>query len=173
MGIFSQVRFPAGGIVAAYLRIVTKLSNIMYACAGVMLSFMMVLTVADVVLRYLGRPIPGTYELVGLSGAVVIGFAIPYTSLVRGHIFVEFLIDRFEKGRREVVLMINENTHSAALYRLRDLSLQNRDGHGRIGRGDANSPHPLLSGGLRHGGLLLHRMLGHGVGYDAAGRRKI
>ncbi len=90
---------------ATYLRIVTKLSNIMYACAGVMLSFMMVLTVADVVLRYLGRPIPGTYELVGLSGAVVIGFAIPYTSLVRGHIFVEFLIDRFEKGRREVVLM--------------------------------------------------------------------
>jgi len=90
---------------ATYLRIVTKLSTIMYACAGVMLSFMMVLTVADVVLRYLGRPIPGTYELVGLSGAVVIGFAIPYTSLVRGHIFVEFLIDRFEKGRRDVVLM--------------------------------------------------------------------
>jgi len=90
---------------ATYLRIVTKLSTIMYACAGVVLSFMMMLTVADVVLRYLGRPIPGTYELVGLSGAVVIGFAIPYTSLVRGHIFVEFLIDRFEKGRREVVLM--------------------------------------------------------------------
>jgi TRAP-type C4-dicarboxylate transport system permease small subunit len=93
---------------AAYLRIVTKLSNIMYVCAGVMLSFMMALTVADVVLRYLGRPIPGTYELVGLSGAVVIGFAIPYTSLVRGHIFVEFLIDRFEKGRREIVLIFTK-----------------------------------------------------------------
>jgi len=90
---------------ATYMRIVTKLSTIMYACAGVVLSFMMMLTVADVVLRYMGRPIPGTYELVGLSGAVVIGFAIPYTSLVRGHIFVEFLIDRFEKGRREVVLI--------------------------------------------------------------------
>ena len=93
---------------AAYLRIVTKLSNIMYTCAGVVLSFMMALTVADVMLRYLGRPIPGTYELVGLSGAVVIGFAIPYTSLVRGHIFVEFLIDRFEKGRREVVLIFTK-----------------------------------------------------------------
>jgi len=93
---------------ATYLRIVTKLSNIMYACAGIVLSFMMGLTVVDVMLRYLGRPIPGTYELVGLSGAVVIGFAIPYTSLVRGHIFVEFLIDRFERGRRELVLIFTK-----------------------------------------------------------------
>ena len=93
---------------AAYLRIVTKLSNIMYICAGVILSFMMALTVADVILRYLGRPIPGTYELVGLSGAIVVGFAVPYTSLVKGHIFVEFLIDRFETGRRELVLIFTK-----------------------------------------------------------------
>ncbi len=93
---------------ATFLRIISRLSNIMYACSGVVLTFMMVLTVADVILRYLGRPIPGTYELVGLSGAVVVGFAIPYTSLVRGHIFVEFLIDRFEKGRREVILIFTK-----------------------------------------------------------------
>jgi TRAP-type C4-dicarboxylate transport system permease small subunit len=91
-----------------FFKIITKLSNIMYACAGVVLTFMMALTVADVILRYLGKPIPGTYELVGLSGAVVIGFAIPYTSLVRGHIFVEFLIDRFGKERRAVVLIFTK-----------------------------------------------------------------
>jgi TRAP-type C4-dicarboxylate transport system permease small subunit len=91
-----------------FFKIITKLSNIMYACAGVVLTFMMALTVADVILRYLGKPIPGTYELVGLSGAVVIGFAIPYTSLVRGHIFVEFLIDRFGKERRSVVLIFTK-----------------------------------------------------------------
>ncbi len=93
---------------AAYLRILTKLSNIMYACAAVVLSFMMMLTVSDVILRYMGRPIPGTYELVGLSGAIVVGFAIPHTSLVRGHVFVEFLIDRFETGRREVILIFTK-----------------------------------------------------------------
>lgn len=93
---------------ASFFKVVSKLSTAMYACSGLVLSFMMALTVADVILRYLGRPIPGTYELVGLSGAVVIGFAIPYTSLVRGHIFVEFLIDTFEKGRRAVVLIFTK-----------------------------------------------------------------
>lgn len=90
---------------ATYIKLVTKVSDIMYGFAGIMLSFMMGLTVLDVVLRYLGTPIPGTYELVGLTGAVVIGFAIPYTSLVRGHIFVEFLIDRLGKNQRAVVLI--------------------------------------------------------------------
>ncbi len=92
----------------AYLKTVSKLSTVMYAFSAVVLSFMMLLTVSDVILRYLGRPIPGTYELVGLSGAVAIGFAIPYTSLVRGHVFVEFLIDRMEKGRREIVLIFTK-----------------------------------------------------------------
>jgi len=92
----------------AYLKTVSKLSTVMYALSAIVLSFMMLLTVSDVILRYMGRPIPGTYELVGLSGAVAIGFAIPYTSLVRGHVFVEFLIDRMEKGRREVVLIFTK-----------------------------------------------------------------
>jgi len=92
----------------AYLKTVSKLITVMYAFSAVVLSFMMLLTVSDVILRYLGRPIPGTYELVGLSGAIAIGFAIPYTSLVRGHVFVEFLIDRMEKGRREVVLIFTK-----------------------------------------------------------------
>ena len=92
----------------AYLKTVSKLSTVMYAFSAVVLSLMMLLTVSDVILRYMGRPIPGTYELVGLSGAIAIGFAIPYTSLVRGHVFVEFLIDRMEKGRREIVLIFTK-----------------------------------------------------------------
>lgn len=93
---------------AGFIKFVWRLSNVMYFFAGVVLSFMMLLTGADVILRYLGMPIPGTYEMVGLLGAIVIGFAIPHTSLVRGHVYVEFLVDRFEKGRREVVLIFTK-----------------------------------------------------------------
>jgi len=64
---------------------------------------MMVLTVTDVVLRMFKRPITGTYEIVGLLGAIVIGFGIPITSWIRGHIFVDFLTQRFPQGRRNVV----------------------------------------------------------------------
>jgi len=62
--------------------------------AEVVLVLMMLLTVVDVALRAIGRPITGTYELVAMMGAIVIGFAIPKTSWDRGHVYVDFLIEK-------------------------------------------------------------------------------
>lgn len=78
-----------------------RLSRFLYGIAGVTLVLMMLLTVADVILRILGRPITGTYEMVGFSGAVVIGFALPFTSWIRGHVYMEFLIQRLPKQVRD------------------------------------------------------------------------
>jgi TRAP-type C4-dicarboxylate transport system permease small subunit len=55
--------------------------------------FIMLLTCADVVMRLFNRPIPGTYELVGYFGAVIVAFALAYTFVERGHISVELLVD--------------------------------------------------------------------------------
>jgi len=62
--------------------------------AGAALTFMMLLTVGDVLLRTGGRPIVGTYEIVALTLAAVIGFGIPQTSLDRGHINMDFLLEK-------------------------------------------------------------------------------
>lgn len=72
----------------------TTLSRFMYVIAGIALVSSMFLTVLDVILRIFKRPIVGTYELVGLLGAIVIGFAMPQTSRVRGHVVMDFLTDR-------------------------------------------------------------------------------
>ena len=56
------------------------LSRAMEVVAGVFLVFMMLLTTFDVILRAFGRPIIGTYEMVALSGGIVIGFSVPITS---------------------------------------------------------------------------------------------
>jgi TRAP-type C4-dicarboxylate transport system permease small subunit len=61
--------------------------------AEVVLVLMMMITVVDVVLRSVGKPIVGTYELVAMMGAMVVGFAIAKTSWDRGHVFVDFLIE--------------------------------------------------------------------------------
>ncbi|HTY21839.1 MAG TPA: TRAP transporter small permease [Desulfomonilaceae bacterium] len=66
-------------------------SRSMCAVATAGLIVMMVLTLADVALRAFGRPIPGTYELVGILGAIIIGFSIPYTTMARGHVIMDFL----------------------------------------------------------------------------------
>jgi len=77
---------------AWFLKKVKELSRLLNIIAGVSLTFLLFLTISDVILRFFKRPIVGTYELVAYAGAVVIGFSIPFTSWVRGHIYVDFLV---------------------------------------------------------------------------------
>ncbi len=67
------------------------LSRLMYYLAGVALAAIMLLTVFDVILRSFKRPILGTYELVGLLGAIVVGFSIPETSRLNGHVIMDII----------------------------------------------------------------------------------
>jgi len=70
-------------------------------------AFIMFLTVADVFMRLFGRPIPGTYELVGFVGALIISFALPYTSVKKGHIAVDFLMMKMPWLVRVIVNAVN------------------------------------------------------------------
>lgn len=58
------------------------------------MTFIMLLTVLDVILRSFRMPITGTYELVAFSGAIIVGFALPLTSFKRGHIYVDFFLQK-------------------------------------------------------------------------------
>lgn len=85
-----------------FLSKVKEVSRFLNLIAGISLSFLMFLTIADVILRSFRKPIVGTYELVAFSGAVVIGFSMPFTSWVRGHVYVDFLILRFSQKTRNI-----------------------------------------------------------------------
>ena len=80
-----------------------KLSRVMNWIALCALTFIMLLTVSDVVLRFFGHPIIGTFEVVGFCGAVVIAFALPLTTWERGHIFVDFVTVKLTKGSKKVL----------------------------------------------------------------------
>ncbi len=82
------------------LNIGKKISQSAQFIAGTSLVFLLLLTVADVILRFFRKPIVGTYELVAFSGAVAIGFSLPFTSWTRGHIYVDFLIAGLPKKFR-------------------------------------------------------------------------
>jgi len=86
-----------------FVKAMTLASRLMCAVAVVALVAMMVLTLADVVLRAFGRPIPGTYELVGILGAIIIGFSIPYTTMSKGHVIMDFLTGSLSGPARTVL----------------------------------------------------------------------
>jgi len=78
---------------SAFVAVFKRICSWMNGLAGVVLFFMLMLTVADVVLRMFGTAILGTYELVAVSGAIVVGFAVPQTTWGKGHVAVDFLIE--------------------------------------------------------------------------------
>jgi TRAP-type C4-dicarboxylate transport system permease small subunit len=79
------------------LNLVRQTSRFLNGIAGVSITFIMLLTVCDVILRAFNVPIVGAYELVAFTGALVIGFAVPLTSWLRAHIFVDFFILKFSQ----------------------------------------------------------------------------
>jgi TRAP-type C4-dicarboxylate transport system permease small subunit len=87
----------------SFAAIVTKIGGLMIMIASGALVVMLTITLADIILRMFGRPIVGVFELVSFLGAVVVGFSMSSTSLNKGHVYVDFLIDRFPKDRQNVM----------------------------------------------------------------------
>lgn len=85
-----------------------KLSKFMNTIAGIALIIMMLFTVSDVILRIVWRPIVGTYELVSLIGAMVIGFAIPKSSSDDAHVYVDMLTGGLSATARKVFQVITK-----------------------------------------------------------------
>ncbi len=89
-----------------FLEAIRKICAAMNGAAGLSLILLMTLTIADVLLRFFKNPIVGTYELVAYAGALAIGFAIPYTSWMRGHIYVDFFTARLPRAGRRIFHII-------------------------------------------------------------------
>jgi TRAP-type transport system small permease protein len=74
--------------------ITRKLCKFLLIIAGFTLAFMFLFTLLDVVMRAFGKPIVGDFEVISFLGAIVFGFSIPYTTLLKGHVLVDFLIEK-------------------------------------------------------------------------------
>ena len=92
--------------VELFLNSVRRLCGFINVIAGIAITFIMGLTVLDVILRSFRKPIVGTYELVAFSGAVVVGFAIPLTSWMRAHIYVDFFTAKLPKTAQAIFNVI-------------------------------------------------------------------
>jgi TRAP-type C4-dicarboxylate transport system permease small subunit len=75
--------------------------------AAIAVTAMMMLTCADVLLRILRCPIPGTYEIVGLLGATFVSFSLAHTTTERGHIAVDFIVQKLPPRLQDLVDCIN------------------------------------------------------------------
>jgi TRAP-type C4-dicarboxylate transport system permease small subunit len=82
---------------------VLKGDIILYTIAGVVLAFMIVLTLCDVILRNLGHPITGSMEIIQYGGSIVFGFSIPYATWMGAQIIVDLVTQKLGlKNRKRI-----------------------------------------------------------------------
>jgi TRAP-type C4-dicarboxylate transport system permease small subunit len=91
---------------SSFEKSVTWLARVLDIIAGWSLVGMMFLTVADVILRIFRRPILGTYEIVGLLGAIVVAFAMPHTTRQGGHVAVEIVVSHLSLPAQSLINLI-------------------------------------------------------------------
>ena len=84
-------------------RIFDKFTRVLNGIGAVALTFMMCLTVADVLGRIGGHPVIGTYEIVGLSLTLVIGLGIPRVSLDKAHVQMEFVLETLSPRNQAIM----------------------------------------------------------------------
>jgi len=80
--------------------------------AGLTLVSTMLFTVADMVLRAFGRPVAGSFEVIGWMSAAATALALGYTQLHRGHVSIDLIVARLEGRPRHGIETL---THLASL----------------------------------------------------------
>ena len=66
--------------------------------AGLVLVAMMLFTVLDMVLRMIGHPVAGSYEVIGWLSATAVALALGYAQVHRSHVSINLLVTRL-RGR--------------------------------------------------------------------------
>lgn len=84
-----------------------RLANQLLAwVAGLALCAMLAFTVTDMALRALGRPVAGSYEMIGWLSACAMALSLGYVQQYRGHVAVNLLEERFGPRLRALVELL-------------------------------------------------------------------
>lgn len=84
-------------------KLLNRLNEGLAWVAGAALIIMMLLSVANIVLRLAHRPLGGTAEIVGWLAALTAAFALGYTQQHRGHVAIDLVVERLPKRPRAFV----------------------------------------------------------------------
>jgi TRAP-type C4-dicarboxylate transport system permease small subunit len=88
------------GRMKRFLTTVLRVDVTFQVISGSVLAIMMIVTLLDVIMRNLGRPIVGTIEIISFLGSVVVGFAIPYASWKKAHVYVDLLVGKLSQRNK-------------------------------------------------------------------------
>jgi TRAP-type C4-dicarboxylate transport system permease small subunit len=90
----------------SFVRGIIKIEKFLQIIAQVFVLILMLITVANIVGRFLGFPMVGAIELSLLLLVFIVFLGLAYTQYQNGHVRVEIVVDWLSGGTREVVEII-------------------------------------------------------------------
>jgi TRAP-type C4-dicarboxylate transport system permease small subunit len=88
-------------------RVSVALNRVFAVAAGIAVVGLIGLATANMVLRIVWKPVPGSYELLGFLGALAVACGMGFTQLAKGHIAVTILTDLFPPRANRVLDALN------------------------------------------------------------------
>lgn len=97
------------------IRVSETVNRALAGVAGLALVAMMLILVANVVLRIVATPLNGTFDLISLAAAVVFGLSLGEAQSRQAHVSIDVVVRRFRKGAR-LALGVVVTVASAVLF---------------------------------------------------------
>ncbi|HHT46340.1 MAG TPA: TRAP transporter small permease [Firmicutes bacterium] len=88
--------------------VVQKITAVFNSISGIVLAFLVVISVLNIVGRFMKYPITGTYEIVQYGFAVIICLAVAYTALEEGHISIDLIFKLYPQKVKIFLEVINK-----------------------------------------------------------------
>jgi len=89
-----------------FMAAIRKADIVLYIIAGSVLVFLVLMTLADVILRNFGHPITGSMEIIQFGGCMVFGFSVPYATFLKAQVQVDLVIEKLKPSVQRTVNII-------------------------------------------------------------------
>ncbi len=82
---------------------IVVLTHLMTGIASLALLTMALVTCFDIILRLIGYPQKGAYDIVRITGVLAVACALPLTTALKGHVAIEYFFHRMSRLWRAIV----------------------------------------------------------------------
>lgn len=89
-----------------FFSFIESFNRFLYTIAGVVLSFLVLLTLCDVISRNFGHPIAGSMEIIQYGGCVIFSFSVPYGTLLGAQVIVDIITERLNPKNKKIINII-------------------------------------------------------------------
>jgi TRAP-type C4-dicarboxylate transport system permease small subunit len=88
-------------------KFIARLNNLFIRLSGAALILMMLLGFGNVASRTFWRPIKGTFEIIGFSGALCTALALGFAQMRKNHVGVDIITSQYSKRWQQLTAVVS------------------------------------------------------------------